>query len=164
MRYPLFGWLLYFAFESSGMGLVYFSDIWLKIWVSNVEGQISDLCDSGNASNLSISVNETKFLPSVDNCETVNLMDLPYSHYYKNVYLGNSYFHIQSFKKKFRDLSCDSIHRYRFPNNLSSNVRHDKCLSSQQDDPESHPCASQLLRGVFWRRCTQQVLKRARTS
>jgi len=86
MRYPLFGWLIYFAFESSGMGLVYFSDIWLKIWVSNVEEQTRDLC-AQNSANLSIAVNDTRFLPSVENCETVNLMDLPYSDYYKNVYL-----------------------------------------------------------------------------
>jgi ATP-binding cassette subfamily C (CFTR/MRP) protein 4 len=139
MRYPLFGWLIYFAFESSGMGLVYFSDIWLKIWVSNVEEQTRDLC-AQNSANLSIAVNDTRFLPSVENCETVNLMDLPYSDYYKNVYLGILSLHIQSVRIIFSDISRDSLRRYRLPNNLSSNVRHDECVASQQDDAASYPC------------------------
>ena len=92
MKYPLFGWLLYFCFEMSGMGLVYFSDIWLKIWVSTVERQTRELCENSGTENISISIdNDERIIESpFADCENVNLMDLPDSHYYKNVYLGNS--------------------------------------------------------------------------
>ena len=75
LRYPFYVFVLYLIIEVAAMATIFFSDVWLKFWLQDVQKFKLDCLDRTNGTT---------------ECDP-NLMDLPNADYYRTVYIGESY-------------------------------------------------------------------------